>query len=169
MIHIYCGKGKGKTTAATGLTVRMAGNGGRVLFAQFFKDGSSSEISVLKNLENVDVRHCDTLIGFFDRMTDEEKEKVTCDYSAFLKGLLEEAPAYDLVVLDESISAYNHGVYCREDLLDFLKEHPEKPEIVLTGRDPAPELFARADYVTEMTKHKHPFENGVEARKGIEY
>ena len=50
-IHIYCGDGKGKTTASVGLTIRMTGAGGRTLFAQFMKNGRSSELSVLRSLE----------------------------------------------------------------------------------------------------------------------
>ena len=55
LIHLYCGDGKGKTTAAVGLSVRAAGAGKRVLFAQFLKDGSSSELNVLRALQNVEV------------------------------------------------------------------------------------------------------------------
>ena len=50
LIHIYCGDGKGKTTAAVGLTLRSAGAGNRVVFTQFFKDGSSSEIPLLRQI-----------------------------------------------------------------------------------------------------------------------
>ena len=68
LIHIYCGDGKGKTTAATGLAVRAAGAGKRVVFAQFFKSGSSSEISVLQIVENIQTVHCKTVRGFWRRM-----------------------------------------------------------------------------------------------------
>ena len=73
LIHIYCGNGKGKTSAAIGLAIRAAGAGKRVVFAQFFKDGSSSEISVLKAVENIQTVHCNTVRGFWKRMDDAQK------------------------------------------------------------------------------------------------
>ena len=70
MIHIYHGDGKGKTTAATGLAVRASGAGLRVLFAQFFKDGSSSEIRALGSLPRVTVSRPSIHYGMFRRMTE---------------------------------------------------------------------------------------------------
>ena len=58
LIHVYCGDGKGKTTASVGLAVRAAGAGMRVLFTQFFKDGSSSEVRMLQKMENIQTMHC---------------------------------------------------------------------------------------------------------------
>lgn len=169
MIHIYCGNGKGKTTAAVGLAVRMAGSGGRVLFGQFFKDGSSSEIGVLRSVPNITVRHCVTIPGRFLRLTPEQRSVVAADYTAYLRALLAEARDYDLLVLDEVISACNHGTVPESELLAFLDKLPEEREVVLTGRDPDEALLARADYVTRMEKVKHPFDRGITAREGIEY
>ncbi len=72
MIHLYCGSGKGKTTAAAGLCVRMSGNGGKVLFVQFLKDGTSAEIKSLVKL-GVKVLFCDKPYGFWNTLSDEEK------------------------------------------------------------------------------------------------
>ena len=72
-------------------------------------------------------------------------------------------------MLDEIISACNHGAVPEEALLEFLQNKPEHLEVVLTGRNPSEALLAQADYVTEMKKIKHPFDHGVLARKGIEY
>lgn len=65
LIHLYCGDGKGKTTAAVGLAIRAAGAGKKVVFTQFFKDGSSSEIRILRGLPNIRVIHCQTVPGFW--------------------------------------------------------------------------------------------------------
>ena len=74
----------------------------------------------------------------------------------------------DLLILDEAIAAYNLKLVDSKLLLEFLNTKPEALEVVLTGRDPAPELVELADYVSEVKKIKHPFDRGVKARKGIE-
>ena len=73
-----------------------------------------------------------------------------------------------LLVLDEAVGAYTYGYLDHAPLLAYLEAVPKHVEVVLTGRDPAPELLARADYVTEMKKVRHPFDRGVAARRGIE-
>ena len=75
----------------------------------------------------------------------------------------------ELLVLDEIVSACNHGTVPEDAVLDFLKSKPENLEVVLTGRNPSEALLVQTDYVTEMKKVKHPFDRGVLARKGIEY
>lgn len=169
MIHIYCGDGKGKTTASVGLAVRMAGCGGKVLFGQFFKDGSSSEIASLKLLPNISVRHCRTIPGRYIRLDEAQRAQVRRDYTAYLQGLLEDAKHYDLLVLDEVVSACNHGTVPEAMLTAFLDTLPENREVVLTGRNPSEALLRRADYVSEVVKRKHPFDEGIPAREGIEY
>ena len=76
---------------------------------------------------------------------------------------------YDLLVLDESMSACTTGVVEEGMLLRFLREKPEALEVVLTGRNPSNALCEAADYVTEMCKRKHPFDQGIPAREGIEF
>lgn len=169
LIHIYCGDGKGKTTAAVGLTLRSAGAGNRVVFTQFFKDGSSSEISLLRQISGIIVLHADTVGGFWKRMTAEQQAQASRDYTELFHIACERAKNMDLLVLDEVISACNHGTVPEEALLEFLQNKPENLEVVLTGRNPSEALLAQADYVTEMKKIKHPFDRGVLARKGIEY
>ena len=74
-----------------------------------------------------------------------------------------------MLVLDEAISALNHGTIPLEPILEFLERYGREKEIVLTGRNPSQALLQRADYVTEMVKRKHPFDRGIHARKGVEY
>lgn len=169
LVHIYCGDGKGKTTAAVGLTLRSAGAGNRVVFTQFFKDGSSSEISLLRQIPGISVLHTKTVGGFWKRMTAEQQAQASRDYTELFHIACERAKNMDLLVLDEVISACNHGAVPEEALLEFLQNKPEHLEVVLTGRNPSEALLAQADYVTEMKKIKHPFDHGVLARKGIEY
>lgn len=167
MVHIYCGDGKGKTTAAMGLALRMAGAGNRVVVGQFFKDGSSSELALLKALPGVTVRHCDTVKGRFVNLSDEERQLARRDYTAFLRELL--AVDCDCLVLDEAVSACNHGVIPEDEVTAYLKRWGIAREIILTGRNPSRTLFDCADYVTEMVKRRHPFDSGIPARRGVEY
>lgn len=171
LMHIYTGEGKGKTTAAVGLGVRAAGAGKTVLFAQFLKDGSSSEIAVLNEIENINTRHCETVTGWVKDMTEEERAKAKADYARFLSDLFAEAEAEDadLLILDEILAAVNCGFIEERELLSFLEKRPAKLEVVLTGRSPSPDICLRADYITEMKKLKHPYDRGIRARRGIEY
>ncbi len=169
LIHIYCGEGKGKTTAAVGLAVRAAGAGKKVVFTQFFKDGTSSEIGNLCCCDGVQVMHCQTVKGFYRCMSDSEKRKASEDYTQLFLQVLEAAQSADVLILDEILSACNHTVVPLKLVLDFLCHKQENLEVVLTGRYPPRELLELADYVTEMQKVKHPFDQGIPARKGIEY
>lgn len=169
-IHIYCGDGKGKTTAAMGLAVRAAGNGQRVVLTQFLKDGSSSELNILRELPKIQVISCMKHFGFFWNMTEEQKEEARKAYADLFEEAVRKAVESHafLLVMDEFIAAFNHGMIDRERALQFLREKPEDLEVVLTGRDPSPELVELADYVSEIQKRKHPFDQGIPARKGIE-
>ena len=169
MIHLYHGDGKGKTTASCGLAVRAAGSGKKVLFVQFFKDGSSSEIKALSQLENVKTLYSPEHYGRYVKMDDNQKVEASESYHALLHEAIQEAPNYDLIVLDEIVSTYHYNMIDRNELLLFLKDEGEKREIVMTGRHPAPELVELADYITEMKKERHPFDKGIIARKGIEF
>lgn len=169
MVHIYCGDGKGKTTAAMGLAIRMAGWGGQVVIGQFFKDGSSSEMVSLRQLPGITVKHCATVPGRYRNMTQEQRQQVRQDYTAYLRELFQLAQGKDLLVLDEAISACNHGIIPEEEVAAFVKQHTFNMEIVLTGRNPSEDLVSLADYVTEMCKRKHPFDQGIPARAGVEY
>lgn len=168
-LHIYCGDGKGKTTASVGLAVRAAGHGMKVLFCQCMKDGSSSEVEMLEKL-GITYRCCTERFGFFWNMTEEQKERAGQAYTRLFEDVTRtaEEEKYDLLVIDEFMSAYNHGLICQKTALAFLTHRPEHLEVVLTGRDPGEELIELADYVTEMRKVKHPFDQGIPARKGIE-
>lgn len=169
LIHIYCGDGKGKTTAAVGLAVRAAGAGKKAVFTQFFKDGSSSEVSGLQRLAGIKVMYCQTVKGFFRHMSDAEKARASEDYTRLFAQVLDEVVHADLLILDEIVSACNYGVIAQAAVTGFLRKKPKNLEVVLTGRSPSEELLALADYVTEMRKIKHPYDVGITARRGIEY
>lgn len=168
LIHIYCGDGQGKTTAAVGLSVRAAGAGKHVVFVQFLKDGSSSEITVLRTVPGIRVLLADTVKKWFRRMTPEEQAKAKADYTELLEKAFSAAADADMLVLDEAAAACNYGVIDEARLLELLLRKPEDLEIVLTGRKPSEALLSQADYITEMKCVRHPLGCGVAARRGIE-
>ena len=171
LVHIYTGEGKGKTTASIGLAVRAAGAGMKVLFVQFFKEDSapSGEKEVLKAVGVELVRSNCRHPLFTGARTDLEavRASVVGTYEAAKEKLM--SGGYNLAVFDEIMSAINGGWIKIDDILSFLDSRPSSLEVVLTGRNAPVELMQSADYVTEMLKIKHPFDNGVQARKGIEY
>ena len=75
----------------------------------------------------------------------------------------------DLLVLDEIMAVCNYGLVDEEKVIQFISARPEKLEVVLTGRNPSVQLLDRADYVSEIKKIKHPYDRGINARRGIEY
>ena len=168
LIHLYCGDGKGKTTAAVGLAVRAAGAGKQVIFTQFFKDGSSSEVESLKLL-GIRTIHAQTVKGFYRAMNEQQRQQARQDYTALFRQVTDAAKDAGLLILDEIVSACNRGVVPEGLVVDFLQNKPSALEVVLTGRDPSPALVELADYITEMRKLRHPYDRGVAARKGIEF
>lgn len=175
LIHLYYGEGKGKTTAAIGLAMRMAGYGKRVLFVQFLKDDKSGEVAVLKNIPEISYfSDCNMPKGFYHNMNEEQKQALCISQQKLfdnMKQYLSTMPLDEmgLLVLDELTYVYAWGILDREDILSFLKNKPEKLEIVITGRNPESELLDLADYITEMKMEKHLFSKEIPARKGIEY
>ena len=169
LVHIYCGDGKGKTTAAVGLAIRCAGSGGKVLFAQFLKNGTSGEIDILRKTENITIAPFYENIKFSFKMSDTEKKEACDAYTAIIENIQKTADMYDMIILDEIIHAVNKGIVGYDTLNGLIASTQAKTEIVLTGRDPSKELCAAADYITEMKKIKHPYDKGVKARKMIEF
>lgn len=169
LIHLYCGDGKGKTTAAVGLAVRASGAGKQVLFTQFFKDGSSSEVHGLALLPGIQVMHAQTVKGFYRSMTPQQREIAREDYTSLFREVSVAARKVDVLILDEIVSACNRGVVPELLVTEFLRSKPQNLEVVLTGRQPSAALIELADYVTQMRKLRHPYDRGIPARSGIEF
>lgn len=199
MIQLYTGDGKGKTTAAVGQAVRAAGSGYRVMFCQFMKGGESGELEILKELPQVEIYRCEREFPFFNAMTDRDKEEITEIHNAIIRNIIRRLDGLNntgnisvngsgavglMVVLDEITYPLNWGlidVSLFKDLVGKVKalyngrsgdsgeESLSRIELVLTGRDPDRFILENADYITEMKKLRHPFDWGIQARKGIEY
>lgn len=170
LIQLYCGDGKGKTTAAIGLTIRCAGRGGRILFCQFLKSRPTGELAVLRTLPTVTVLRSHTISKFTFQMTPAELAETKRQQEQFFSQIAQycQDRMPDMVVLDEIIPACRLHLVEEGAVLSFLQHKPASLEVVLTGRGPSPALLEAADYVSEICKRKHPYDRGITARLGIE-
>ena len=170
-VHIYCGDGKGKTSAALGLAVRAAGRRRKILLVRFLKTDDSGEVAALRYIPGIEVMPCDKVFGFVSRMDERQKAQAAAwNQERFEKGCRKAGEGkYDVLILDEIVAACNYGMVREEDVIRFIKERPEKLEVVLTGRDPSGALLALADYVSDIRMERHPFTKGIAAREGIEW
>jgi cob(I)alamin adenosyltransferase len=166
-IHVYTGDGKGKTTAALGLSIRAAGAGLRVFIAQFIKADEYSEIKALKRFSDLITVEQFGLGGFIGG------NPSSGDIEAAQKGIervkdIISSGKYDVVVLDEANIAVKYTLFSEQDLLDIMDAKSKDLELVITGRGASKRVIEKADLVTEMKAVKHYFQKGVEARLGIE-
>lgn len=167
-IHIYTGSGKGKTTAALGLGLRAVGAGFKVYMIQFMKGRRYSELDAVEHLSNFTiVQH-----GRDEFVSKEKPEQIDIDLAqegfAHAKDIIKNGK-YDMVIFDEINVAVDYNLIPLEDVLKLIEEKPEKLELVLTGRYAHPEIVKWADLVTEMLEIKHPYQQGVLARKGVDF
>ena len=169
LVQIFTGDGKGKTSAALGTVVRAMGFGLRVCIVVFMKgDYPYSEWKFLQDIPGVIVaRFGFTSFTDPDNVKPEEKEQAreALEYAreAMLSG------EYDMVVLDEVNVASGWNLIEVEDVIGLVKERPPSVELILTGRSADDRLVEIADMVTECRKVKHPYDNGILARQGIDY
>ncbi len=165
-IQVYTGNGKGKTTAAIGLSIRAAAAGKKVFIGQFVKGMHYSELDLLKGIENITVKQYGSDCFILKDPSENDIELALCglrEMEAVLKG-----GAYDLVVMDEATIALYYALFSFESLKHAVENRDEKVEVVITGRYAPEELIDMADLVTEMKEIKHYYSKGVEARTGIE-
>ena len=165
MLHVYYGHGKGKTTAAMGLALRMAGRGERVVIAQFLKSADSGERLALAGLRNVELLAVPDTLPFSFQLTDVQREAERARYAQMLSRLAGETCG--LLVLDEVCDAIYEGLVDESAVLALLDGCAG--EVVLTGHRVPDRFLERADYVTRMEKERHPFDRGVAACAGVEW
>ena len=171
MKHLYMGDGKGKTTAALGLVMRSAGAEHRVLFTQFMKGQNGSELEILSEMDGVQLYLYPEEIGPVSYMSAKDRENAKAAYEEYIWGITRILlqSSFDMLVMDEVVTAIHEGVLDEDYLMEMcLSQLPDDMEIVLTGHDPSQAMTDWADYVTEMRKIKHPADQGIRARKGIE-
>ena len=169
LVQVYTGSGKGKTTAALGLVARAHGQGLKVHVIFFMKGGYPyGERQTLEQLANASFE----IFGhehFVDpnNVQNEDREQASLALQAARDAI--HSGKYDMIVLDEVNVATSWKLIDVEDLLRLIDEKPPNLELVLTGRYADERLIDRADLVTEVVEVKHPYQQGIPARKGIEY
>jgi len=167
-IHIYTGNGKGKTTAAIGLGIRATGEGLKVYMIQFMKGRRYSESDALKNMKNFTV----VQFGRDEFVSKENPEQIDIDLARkgfeHAKEIIKNGE-HDLIILDEINVAVDFKLIPLKDVLKLMDEKPEKVELVLTGRYAHPDMVKQADLVSEILEIKHPYQNGIQSRKGIDW
>ena len=174
MIHAYTGEGKGKTTCAIGLLVRAFGAGKKVIVIFFDKGSETYRHNELVSLDRLGIEYHVTGL---ERMEPNGKFRFGVtegDKREALRGIAVAENAikidkFDLVVLDEALSSVTYGLLDKSILEKLIDDTPNSTELVLTGRCNDKELLDKCDLVTSMTKEKHYFDKGVQARPGIEY
>ncbi len=168
LVQVYYGDGKGKTTASLGLILRAVGHNLRVLLIQFFKKTFTGEIASLQFLPGVTVyRFGSKEFVQEDQVKEEEKQEFLCGWHLAQEAL--KSQEYDLIVLDELPHAFFYDLLSWEDFQSAMQARNPQTEIVITGRRVPQALIDFADLVSEIRNIKHPYEQGIPARKGVEY
>jgi len=172
LVIVYTGNGKGKTTAALGLSLRAIGYEHKVCMLQFIKGSwhygeMDSSKKLGPNFELIAVGK-----GFVGILDDNSPREEHEKYAAEALKICREkifSEKHDVVILDEVNYAINLGLLDVKEIMKLIKEKPEKLDLVLTGNYAKKEIIELADLVTEMKEIKHPFKSGIKAKKGIDF
>ena len=167
LVIVHTGTGKGKSTAAFGLALRAHGRGKAVKIYQFMKVPSArfGEHRLFERLV-IPIEGLGDGFSWKSRDLDHSAELAREGWTRAEACI--RAGAHFLVVLDEVMYPLRYGWVPLDDVLTCLRERPAGVSVVLTGRGAPRELIDAADTVTEMTLHKHHFQAGVPAQRGIE-
>lgn len=169
LTQIYTGDGKGKTTAALGLALRAAGQGARVVIIQFMKGwshyGEIRSVALIPNITLVQTGRPD----YVYRGKEEPEDYNEASLGLKLAREFAASGKCDMLILDEINVALDYGLVSLDSVVHLVMEKPEGLELVMTGRYANQRLIELADLVTEMREIKHPYRDGVTARRGVEY
>jgi len=173
MLHLYIGDGKGKTTAAVGLSIRALGRDMKVLFAQFLKNSETGEKLILEQFPEklCFFRPVQRHKGFLWDMTPKQLDETAEDIRSGWGFLKEEIMSgkWDMVVLDEVLDCVSCCLITEDEILETIIKRPPGVEIVCTGRNASGKFRDKADYISLIEAVKHPYEKGFAGRRGIEY
>jgi cob(I)alamin adenosyltransferase len=169
LLIVHTGPGKGKSTAAFGLALRMLGHGRRVAVVQFIKGAwSTGERTVLERFGDQVIWHS-MGEGFTWETQDRARDVAACRRAWERARELLADPGLALLVLDELNIALRYDYLPLDEVLADLAARREGLHVVVTGRNAKPALIEAADLVTEMMAVKHHFAAGVKAQAGVEF
>lgn len=173
LVHIYYGKGKGKTCSALGQALRALGQGWCVIIFQFLKDekAHTGEFNALKGLKNIRFRRYKQIHPMFkQKITENFFKRLKKEVSLSLRELREALQGkYDLVIADELLNLAEMGLISSKEIISLIEDKADNVEFIITGRKLPKGISIYAHYLTEFRARKHPFNAGIKARKGIEY
>jgi cob(I)alamin adenosyltransferase len=169
LLIVHTGTGKGKSTAAFGLALRMLGRGHRIGVVQFIKGAwHTAERDALEQFGDQVAWH--TMGEGFTWETQDRSRDIAAAERAWSKACeLMDDPSFSLIVLDELNIALRYDYLDLDTVIAALTSRRAGLHVVVTGRNAKPELIGAADLVTEMTLVKHHFAAGVKAQPGIEF
>ena len=168
LVLVMTGDGKGKTTAALGVSMRAWGRGWNVLWLQFIKKKDSKYGETLA-ATRMGIPMEALGDGFTWLSEDLEHDKDLAKAAWSKAAAIIQSGEYDLVVLDEVTYPINYGWLSVDSVIEVIENRPKDVDIILTGRDASAELIKIADTVTEMNEIKHAYQSGVKAQPGIDY
>ena len=171
LVIIYTGEGKGKTTAALGLVLRAVGYKKKCLIVQFGKAWFTGELVGIKKLSAY-VKIIQGGKGFLNILGSktslgDHKKAAKAAYDIVYQQVV--LGKWDIVVADEIIGAVASKVLPIADAIRLITDKPNPLDLVLTGHYAPKKLIEMADLVTEMKEIKHPFKQGVMAKKGVDF
>ncbi len=169
LLIVNTGNGKGKTTAALGLALRMLGHGKRVSIIQFIKGSwKCGELEAAKKFSGLLDFHVLGRGFTFDSNDNSADTEAARAAWLFAERTISEG-LHDLVILDELTYLVKLNMVDEELILKTLVNKPPKMHVLVTGRYATEKLMDVADLVTEMKEVKHPLKTGIKAQRGIEF
>lgn len=176
LIHYYYGDGKGKTTTLIGLIIRALGHGLKPILIQFLKlhdetdNGKGyfmGEVNFLEGIIPIKQFGSGNFVKPENKTSDSDK-KIAKQGVEFMENIILEGN-YDIVALDEVINIISLNFLEVEELLELREDKPDHVEVICTGAMYYKELKDYADYVIQFNCLTHPYYEGIDARKGIEF
>jgi cob(I)alamin adenosyltransferase len=168
LVLVNTGHGKGKSSAAFGVMGRAWARGWKVGVVQFIK-GGKWKVGERKLADHLGIEWQVLGDGFTWESTDLDETAAKGRHAWEVAREKLASGEYDMLILDEVTYAVTYGWVPVEDVVAGVVNRAPKTNVVITGRDAAPEIIAIADTATEMRQIKHAYEKGIKARKGIEY